>query len=90
MEKYNADFWIRFSPIFFMIFLGLIIVWVKWPEEKARMKKCRERREQRERNKKDGVTDLALMTMPVWMDDNSSDVSSSSSSDYDSSSSDFD
>lgn len=54
------------------------------------MKKCRERREQRQKNEKNGVTDLAIMTMQVWMDDNSSDVSSSSSSDYDSSSSDFD
>jgi cbb3-type cytochrome oxidase subunit 3 len=90
MEILDADFWIRFSPVLFLIFLGMIVAWATWPEEKARMKRKREileRREQQEKNKRDGVADLALVTMPLWMDDDSNDSSSSSSSDSDSSSS---
>jgi len=39
MELSNADLWIRFSPFLLMIFIGMVIVWATWPEEKARFKK---------------------------------------------------
>ncbi|MCF6204650.1 MAG: hypothetical protein L3J59_13445 [Methylococcaceae bacterium] len=89
MGMYDTDFWMRFSPILFLIFLGMIVAWATWPEEKARMNKRREIREHREQKEKDGVTDLALVTMPLWMDNDSSDSSSLSSSDYESSSSSY-
>ncbi|MCF6188901.1 MAG: hypothetical protein L3J51_00315 [Cocleimonas sp.] len=89
MDKYNSDFWVQFSPILFLVFLGLLILWIKWPEEKARMKQCREAREKREKNK-GSATDLAIVTMPIWMDseaisdskisNSGSDIESSSSS----------
>jgi len=83
MDMPSVDIWIRLSPLLLMIFIGMLIVWADWPEEKSRLKRCRERRKQREQFEKDGATDLALVTMPIWMDDDSSDRSSSSSSDYD-------
>ncbi len=84
MDKYNSDFWVQFSPILFLIFLGLLILWIKWPEEKVRMKQCREAREKRENNK-DSAADLAIVTMPIWMD---SETKSGLSSDSKESSSD--
>ena len=87
--EYDSNFWIKIGPLLFLACIGVVIVWATWPEEKARMKKRRELREQREKN---GVTGLAIVTMSILMDGDSDTESSSSSSDDDSSysGSDFD
>ena len=82
----DADFWIRVFPFLLMIFIGMVIVWATWPEEKARFKKRREIRKRRELQERDGVTDLALVIMPIWMGDSGEGSSQGSSHDSGSSS----